>query len=109
LAHGIPFHRLEVEDEVAGGETRTGAGEFTVDSEGFLYVATRLGLQVSDPAGRTAAVLLKPEGKALGSAVFGGTGLDTLYVSAGDGIYRRPAKRTGVWPWKAVKPPVPRL
>ena len=109
LAHGIPFHRLEIEDEVANGQTRAGAAEFTPDSEGFLYVATRLGLQVSDPAGRTAAVLLKPEGNALASAVFGGPGLDTLYVSAGDAIFRRPSRRSGVLPWKAVKPPVPRL
>ena len=34
--------------------------------------ATRLGLQVSDPAGRVAAVLLKPEGKGISNAVFAG-------------------------------------
>lgn len=109
LAHGLPFHRLEIEDEVADGQTRSGADGFTVDNEGFLYVATRLGIQVNDPAGRTSAVLLKPEGKSVSNVLFAGPQLDTLYVTAGDSVFRRPAKRTGVFPWKPAKPPVPRL
>ena len=109
LAYGVAFHRLEIEDEVGEGQTRTGADGLTVDTEGFLYVATRLGLQISDPAGRTSAVLLNPNGKMLSSAVFAGPGLDTLYVTAGDQVFRRPARRQGVYPWKASKPPVPRL
>ncbi len=109
LKHGLAFHRLEIEDEVGEGTTRAGADGFTVDTEGFLYVCTRLGLQITDPAGRTAAVLLKPEGKNLSNAVFAGPGLDTLYVTAGNQIFRRPTKRQGVFPWKASKPPVPRL
>ena len=63
LAYGVAFHRLEMEDEVDAGQMRSGADGFTVDNEGFLYVCTRLGIQVSDPAGRTSAVLLKPSEK----------------------------------------------
>ncbi|MDX1983368.1 MAG: SMP-30/gluconolactonase/LRE family protein [Bryobacteraceae bacterium] len=109
LAYGVAFHRLEMEDEVEAGQMRSGADGFTVDNEGFLYVATRLGIQVSDPAGRTSAVLLKPAGRAPSNAVFGGPALDTLYVTAGDRVFRRRMKRQGVFPWKPVKPPVPRL
>lgn len=109
LAYGLAFHRLEIEDEIDEGRTRSGAAGFTVDTEGFLYVCTRLGLQVSDPAGRTAAVLLNPNGKELSHAVFAGPSLDTLYVTAGDRVFRRPTKRQGVFPWKASKPPAPRL
>jgi sugar lactone lactonase YvrE len=109
LAHGLAFHRLEIEDEAGEGQTRSGADGLTVDTEGFLYVCARLGLQISDPAGRTSAVLLKPEGKELTSAVFGGAALDMLYVTAGGEVFRRPTKRQGVLPWKASKPPVPRL
>jgi gluconolactonase len=105
----LAFHRLEIEDEVGEGQTRTSADGFTVDTEGFLYVGTRLGLQVSDPAGRVSAVLLKPEGKVISNAVFAGPSLDTLYVTAQDGVYRRRSLRQGVFPWKPVKPPVPRL
>jgi len=109
LAHGYAFHRLEMEDEVGAGQMRSGADGFTVDTEGFLYVATRLGIQISDPAGRTSAVLLNPAGQEVSNAVFAGPDLDTLYVTAGDKVFRRRMKRQGVFPWKPAKPPVPRL
>ncbi|MFN7923589.1 MAG: SMP-30/gluconolactonase/LRE family protein [Bryobacteraceae bacterium] len=109
LAYGLAFHRLEMEDEVAPGEMRSGADGFTVDNESFVYVATRLGIQISDPAGRTSAVLLKPSERDPSNAVFAGPSLDTLYVTAGDRVFRRPTKRQGVFPWKPVKPPAPRL
>jgi sugar lactone lactonase YvrE len=88
---------------------RSGADGFTIDNEGFLYVCTRLGIQVSDPAGRTSAVLLKPSEGNPSNAVFAGPALDTLYVTAGDQVFRRPMKRQGVFPWKRSKPAVPRL
>ncbi len=47
LANGQPFYRLESRDEV----TETDAGGMTFDTDGFLYVATSLGVQVCDPAG----------------------------------------------------------
>jgi sugar lactone lactonase YvrE len=109
LAHALAFHRLEIEDESGEGLTESGAAGLTVDNEGFLYVATRLGLQISDPAGRTSAVLHNPGGQPLTGAAFGGPNLDTLYVSAGSAVYRRPTKRRGVFPWLPAKPPVPRL
>lgn len=109
LLHGLPFHRLEVPDELRDGQTWSSADGFTVDNEGFLYVATNMGVQVSDPAGRTSAVLLKPAEANPSNAVFAGPALDTLYVTAGDKVFRRKMKRQGVFPWKAVKPPVPRL
>lgn len=109
LGYGLAFHRLEIEDEVGEGQTRSGADGFTVDTEGFLYVATRLGVQISDPAGRTSAVLLNPAGKVTSNAVFAGPALDTLYVTAGDQVFRRRMKRQGVFPWKPAKPVAPRL
>jgi sugar lactone lactonase YvrE/enterochelin esterase-like enzyme len=109
LAYGLAFHRLEMEDEAEEGQMRSGADGFTVDNEGFLYVCTRLGIQVSDPAGRTSAVLLKPSEQDPSNAVFAGAALDTLYVTAGDRVFRRRMKRQGVFPWKPSKPPAPRL
>ena len=88
LAYGLAFHRLEMEDEVGEGQMRSGADGFTIDNEGFLYVCTRLGIQVSDPAGRTSAVLLKPSEKNPSNAVFAGPMLDTLYVTAGDKVFQ---------------------
>jgi len=109
LNYGLAFHRLEMEDEVAPGQMRSGADGLTVDNEGFLYVATRLGVQISDPAGRTSAVLVRPADKTPSNAVFAGPALDTLYVTAGDQVFRRHMKRQGVFPWKPSKPVAPRL
>jgi sugar lactone lactonase YvrE/enterochelin esterase-like enzyme len=109
LAYGVAFHRLEIPDEVESGPVRASADGFTVDREGFLYVATNMGIQISDPAGRTPAVLLKPSSKNPSNVLFAGPQLDTLYVTAGDKVFRRHMKRNGVFPWQPVKPPQPRL
>ncbi len=105
LANGQPFHRLETGDE----SSASGADGMTVDTEGYLYVATRIGLQVCDQPGRVVAIISKPQDGSLSNVVFGGPDLQTLYVTAGDKVFRRQVRRKGVAPWAPVKPPVPRL
>ena len=56
LANGEPFYRLETNDE----SSESGAGVMTADSEGFLYVDTRLGIQACGREGQVAAILSKP-------------------------------------------------
>ena len=109
LANGVPFYRLEIPDEVESGPLRSGADGMTVDAEGFLYVATKLGIQIADPAGRTVGILRKPDSSDPSNVVFGGPDLQTLYVTSGDKVFRRPIKRKGTFPWVAVMPPKPRL
>jgi len=105
LHHGQPFYRLETPDEPSA----LGAGGMTVDSEGFLYVATRLGLQVFDQPGRLNAIIDTPQPMSLSSVAFGGPDRDTLYVTAGDKVFRRRIRRQGVLPGQPIKPPQPRL
>src|SRR6185369_2295928 len=105
LASGVPFHRLEIPDEVESGLLRSGADGMTVDTEGFLYVATKLGIQICDPAGKTVGILRKPQSADPSNVVFGGPDLQTLYVTAGDKVFRRTIKRKGTLPWVAVTPP----
>ncbi len=109
LANGVPFHRLEIPDEVENGTLRSGADGMTVDADGFLYVATKLGIQIADPIGRTVGILRKPGDGDPSNVVFAGPGLQTLYVTSGTKVYRRPVKRKGTLPWVAVTPPRPRL
>ncbi|MBI4906036.1 MAG: SMP-30/gluconolactonase/LRE family protein [Acidobacteria bacterium] len=109
LTNGVPFHRLELPDEVENGPLRSGADGMTVDTEGFLYVATKLGIQIADPAGRTVGILNKPDTSDPSNVVFAGPELQALYVTAGPKVYRRPIKRKGMFPWVAVTPPRPRL
>ncbi|MEX2263400.1 MAG: SMP-30/gluconolactonase/LRE family protein [Bryobacteraceae bacterium] len=105
LANGVPFYRLETADE----SSASGADGMTVDTEGHLYVATRIGLQVCDQAGRVVAIIGKPQEGSLSNVVFGGPDLQTLYVTARDKVFRRQIRRKGVVHWAPAKPPVPRL
>lgn len=105
LTNGQPFHRLETPEE----NSASGADGMTIDTEGHLYVASRIGLQICDQAGRVVAILNKPHAGSLSNVVFGGPDLSTLYVTAGDRVYKREIKRKGVVSWAPVKPPMPRL
>jgi gluconolactonase len=105
LANGQAFYRLETPDDTG----RSGADGMTVDSEGHLYVATSVGVQVCDQPGRVVAIINKPQPKWLANVVFGGPDLSWLYATSADKVYRRHLRRKGVFPWQVVKPPVPGL
>ena len=105
LAHGQPFIRLESPDDLSPGAP----DGMTFDSEGYLYVATKIGLQICDPPGRVVGIIGKPQNSALANAVFGGVDLQTLYVTAGDKVFRRRVRRKGYFPWTVVRTPAPRL
>jgi sugar lactone lactonase YvrE/enterochelin esterase-like enzyme len=104
LANGQAFHRLETEDGAP-----VGPDGMTLDSEGQLYVATRMGVQICDQAGRVVGIINKPQPGPLANVVFGGADLQTLYVTAGDKVFKRRVRGKGVFPWAPVKPPTPRL
>jgi len=109
LVDGVPFHRLEIPDEVESGVLRTDAAGMTVDVDGYIYVATNLGIQISDPIGRTVGILKKPQPGNPSSVAFGGPGMNMLYVTSGDKVFRRWTKRKGTVAWLTVQPPKPRL
>ena len=106
LEHKQRYGWVHLGDEASG----SGADGMTVDTQGRLYVASMLGVQVFDQLGRVHLILAKPHGAWLSAVVFGGPELDTLYATCGDRVYRRKLKAKGVVPWQApVKPPRPRL
>ena len=79
------------------------------DQAGWLYVATALGIQVCDQAGRVNLILPVPAGRPT-DVCFGGEHFDTLYVSCGGTVYKRRLSATGANPWAAPNlPPAPRL
>ena len=85
-----------------------GADGLEVDRDGRLYVATRLGLQVCDQAGRVNAIIPTPNGK-IANLCFGGPGFDTIYAACGDKVYKRKVKVKGVNAYQApIKPAPPR-
>lgn len=96
LANGEPFFRMETLDE----SSESGAAGLAVDSHGFVFVATALGIQVCDEQGRVAAIINRPEkadpslGQIAGVA-FGGQDHQYLYAVIGNQIFRRRLVRRG--------------
>lgn len=105
LANEQAFYRMETGDE----SSMSAADGMSMDTEGHLYVATRIGVQVCDQPGRVVAILGKPHSGALSNVTFGGADMQTLFVTAGDRVYKRRVTRKGVSPWTVIKPPQPRL
>ena len=90
-----PFYWFHVPDEADD----SGAQAWTADRKGYLYAATRMGMQVFDRNGRVRAILPVPGGAAI-AAAFGGAQHDVLYVSCIDHkLYRRRLKSQGAPSW----------
>ncbi len=85
------------------------AAGMRVDREGRLYVATRMGIQVCDQAGRVQCIIPTPNGQVSGLC-FGGTDFSTLFATSGAQVYMRKLKTRGAQAWDIpLKPPAPRL
>lgn len=79
------------------------------DRDGRLYVATRMGIQVCDQAGRVNCIIPTPNGK-VSNLCFGGEKFDVLYATCGDRVYSRKVKVSGANGYQApIKPAAPRL
>jgi len=105
LVNGEQFYRLETPDD----SSQSGADGMTYDTEGFLYIATKIGIQVCDQPGRVNAIINKPQDASLSNVVFGGQDMQWLYVTNRDKVYRRHLLRKGSASWNLIKPPMPRL
>lgn len=80
-----------------------------VDRDGRLYVATKMGIQVCDQAGRVECIIPTPNGR-VANLSFGGENGDVLFAACGDKVYRRKLKVRGANAWaEPNKPPAPRL
>jgi sugar lactone lactonase YvrE len=107
LAHKQRYFHLHMPDDPRG----SGADGLCVDVAGRLYVASSVGVQFCDQAGRVNGILNKPEPTAWASSVcFGGKNRDELFLAAGDKVWKRKLKVKGALPFEApIVPPAPRL
>lgn len=99
LSHKQRFFQLYVPDSADD----SGADGLKVDTDGRLYVATRMGIQVCDPAGRVQCILPMPNGK-IANLTFGGPAMDVLYAACGDKLFKRKLRTHGV---QSFQPPLP--
>ena len=89
---------------------RSGADGMAVDSEGRVYIATPLGVQVFDQIGKCHAIIPPPQSGSFTNVEFGGPDMAEMYVTNGDKVFKRKTKAKGVLSWRPpIKPPVPRL
>jgi sugar lactone lactonase YvrE len=65
-----------------------------VDRDGRLYVTTRSGIQVCDPAGRMIGII-PTLGARVSNLSFGGPDFDMLFATCGDKVYQRKVKAHG--------------
>ena len=90
-------------------DDQSSADGIRCDRDGRLYVATSLGIQICDQAGRVNAIIPTPN-RRVSNVVFGGEKFDTLYATAGDKVYKRKLNATGANAWDVPnKPPAPKL
>jgi enterochelin esterase-like enzyme len=101
LLEGERYFRFATKDEVTGG--------LCVDTNGWLYVATSLGIQVLDQAGRVNFIIPTP--KQAHDVCFGGKDLSELFIACGDTVYKRVTKAKGVVSGQMapIKPAAPKL
>ncbi len=92
---GLKFKQPYYTMRLPTGKIDSGADGMKVDAAGRIYVATHLGLQVFDPAGRLSGVIDKPQNAWLANVVFAGPNLDTLYVTCTNKVFKRKVKATG--------------
>lgn len=106
LAHKQRYFYLHMPDAAV----RSGADGMAVDSDGRVYIATSLGVQVFDQIGKCHAIIAAPQAGPLSNVEFGGANMDEMFVTNGDKVFKRKTKVKGVVSWKApVKPAPPRL
>src|SRR5262249_47926847 len=87
-----PYYTAELPplDAASGGDG------IVFDTDGRLYVTTKVGLQMFDPTGRLVGVIARPQNAWLSNVVLGGPKFDTLYVTCTDKVFKRKIRATGV-------------
>ncbi len=105
LAHKQKYFHLHMPDDADDA----GADGLRVDKAGRVYVATKMGVQVCDAAGRVNCIIPTPNGR-ISNLCFGGENHDVLFAACGDRVYKRKVKTQGAEGWQPpIKPTVPRL
>lgn len=107
LAHKQKYFYVHMPDAA----TRSSADGMAVDTDGRVYIATALGVQVFDQIGKCHAIIPVPQPRAsLSSVEFGGPNMDEMYVTNGDKVFKRKVKVKGLVSWRPpIKPAPPRL
>ncbi len=104
LAFGQKYYHLHASDTADNSV----AGGMCVDRDGRLYVATAMGVQVCDQAGRVNCILPTPG--TCQTLCFSGEAYDILYALCDGKVFKRKLKVQGANPFQPpIKPATPKL
>lgn len=104
LTNVQPYHHLHVPS--ADVNTRSAADGMAVTRDGWLLVATALGIQIFDQPGRVNLILPPPSGSRYPSNVcFAGADRKTIVITCGDRVYQRKTNMTGALSWEPPTDP----
>ncbi len=106
LAYAQPYYHLHLPP--ASVDVKSQADGMAVSEEGWLLVATQMGIQICDQPGRVHLIVPTPFGERHPSNLaFDGT---TLYATCGSKVFKRTIKLKGAQAWAApILPAKPRL
>lgn len=109
LTHAQPY--FHIHSPPAAVDMRTRSMGMCVDKDGWVLVATKMGIQICDQPGRVNLILPPPIGASSPTnVILAGPNQQTLYVTCGGKLFKRETKLTAAKPWaEPVKPPKPRL
>jgi len=102
LGNKQQYYHLHVPDTADD----SGADGMKTDRDGRLYVATRMGVQVCDQAGRVNCIIPTPNGR-IANLCFGSENFDTLFATCGDKVFKRKLKVKGANTWDTPSKPAP--
>ena len=95
----------------AAVDMRTRSMGMCVDKDGWVLVATQMGIQICDQPGRVNLILPPPIGAGKPTnVILAGPKRQTLYVTCGGKLFKRKVKLTAAKSWAdPIMPPKPRL
>ena len=100
LANVEPYHHLHLPPGDTDNRSRADGTAMTKD--GWLLVATSMGVQVCDQPGRVNLIIPMPVGARFPSNLcFAGPERKTLFATAGDKVFKRETKLVGIDAWDA--------
>ncbi len=109
LTYAQPY--FHIHSPPAAVDMRTRSMGMCVDKDGWVLVATKMGIQICDQPGRVNLILPPPTGASSPTnVILAGPDQQTIYVTCGGKLFKRKTKLTAAKPWaKPVTPPKPRL
>jgi gluconolactonase len=92
LSAGKPYCPLRTKV----GDKSSGVTALASDTDGRIYAATPLGVQIFDPTGRLCGVMTKPADGPLVGVAFGGADGKSLYIASKTAVYVRKVRSQGL-------------